>query len=102
VSQKLREGVGDNGLVARYGGEEFAIILPGVEKNKAILLAETLRKLVESLHVRTRGEELKTTISIGVASFPIDTLDPEGLLDSADKALYKAKNKGRNSVCYNE
>lgn len=102
VSQKLREGVGDNGLVARYGGEEFAIILPGVEKNKAVLLAETLRKLVESIHIRTRGEELKTTVSMGVASFPVDTLDPEGLLESADKALYKAKDQGRNRVCYSE
>ena len=102
VSQKLRDGVGDNGLVARYGGEEFAIILPGVEKNKAVLLAETLRKLIESLNVRTRGEELKVTLSIGVASFPVDTLDPEGLLELADKALYKAKNRGRNSVCQNE
>ncbi|MBI4430531.1 MAG: sensor domain-containing diguanylate cyclase [Candidatus Omnitrophica bacterium] len=102
VSQKLREGVGDNGLVSRYGGEEFVIILPGVKKEAAVILAETLRRSVESVRIEARGDELKTTISIGVASFPADTLDPEELLAAADKALYTAKNKGRNLVCYNE
>lgn len=99
VASELGAGVGDNGMVARYGGEEFAVILRNADKKQATGIAETLRLRVEALHVPVRGSDLRTTVSIGLASFPEDALDPETLVSLADKALYDAKKRGRNSVC---
>jgi len=86
--------------VARYGGEEFVIILPGLKKKDAKMIAEKLRKLIE--HHDFYNEEVqsynKLTISIGVANFPEDSKQPSQLLKLADKALYQAKNEGRNRV----
>ncbi|MFC1508544.1 sensor domain-containing diguanylate cyclase [Candidatus Omnitrophota bacterium] len=80
-------------IVARYGGEEFTIILPGTKKKDAFILAERLRKSVEE------NKNLKNlTISIGIASFPEDAEEKELLISKADKALYKAKETGKNKV----
>ena len=87
----LRENVRPTDLVARYGGEEFAIILPGLSKWDAVNVAERLREGVE--------KNLGVTVSIGVASFPLDALNEDSLLSKADAALYEAKRKGRNRVC---
>ena len=81
-------------MVARYGGEEFAIILPGTKKEEALVLAERLRKSVE-----TNPAMKDITISIGAASFPEDAEGKEALISKADKALYKAKRSGKNKVC---
>ncbi len=84
--------------IARYGGEEFAIILPGTNKKASSIVAEKLRILVEEydFHLRNRLPGEKITISIGIATFPDDVEDEEQIIQLADKALYKAKNKGRN------
>ena len=86
----------------RYGGEEFIIILPETGKLEAVGLANRLREEVQKKIFA--GEELsqpKTalTISIGVSSFPDDGEGIKQLIDAADKALYTAKEKGRNQVC---
>lgn len=81
-------------IVARYGGEEFAIILPMTKKEEAMILAERIRKTVET------SPSLKNiTVSIGVASFPEDGQKKEEILSKADKALYEAKGSGRNKIC---
>lgn len=84
--------------IARYGGEEFAIILPGTTKKASGIVAEKLRKLVEEYNfpLKDKLPQKKLTISIGIASFPDDVENEEQLILYADKALYKAKNKGRN------
>jgi diguanylate cyclase (GGDEF)-like protein/PAS domain S-box-containing protein len=86
----------------RYGGEEFIMILPETGKLEAIELANRLREGVEKQLFT--GEELSQpntdlTISIGVASFPDDGEGIKQLINAADKALYTAKEKGRNRVC---
>ncbi|MEK7868044.1 MAG: sensor domain-containing diguanylate cyclase [Candidatus Omnitrophota bacterium] len=80
--------------VARYGGEEFGIILPITKKEEALILAERIRKAVET------SPSLKNiTISIGVSSFPEDGEKKEDLIAYADRALYKAKRSGKNKIC---
>ncbi len=84
--------------IARYGGEEFAIILPGTNKKASCIVAEKLRKLVEDYDFPLSDQlpDKKLTISIGIANFPDDVEDENDLILSADRALYKAKNNGRN------
>lgn len=96
----LKETVRENDIVARYGGEEFAIILPAVDAEGAIILAERIRDNVEKAHFE--GEHVqpngKVTISIGEAAIPGDTERYDELIRKADIALYEAKNSGRNQV----
>lgn len=87
-------------VVARYGGEEFAVILPYVSTDNALRLAEQLRQIIENSTYSSDGNELKVTVSVGVATIP-PTLDaaPRDLIGWADIALYEAKSSGRNKVC---
>ncbi|UZE50351.1 sensor domain-containing diguanylate cyclase [Rhodopseudomonas sp. P2A-2r] len=78
---------------ARYGGEEFAVLLPGISATEALVVAERIRLRVSA--VPAAPEAL--TVSIGVASMtPIVTMDHSDLVEAADKALYAAKDAGRN------
>jgi len=72
--------------------------LPDCSKERAIELAEILRERVEQQTVILRREKTNITISIGVAVFPQDGSSREELINQADQALYKAKEKGRNRV----
>jgi len=88
-------------IVSRYGGEEFCAILPEVDVKGAWYFSERLRKAIE-YHTFFKEEVQplgKLTISIGAASFPIDAMEMEQLLQYADQALYHAKHGGRNQVC---
>ncbi len=89
-------------IVARFGGEEFVILLPETNKNKARRVAEKLRSAVEKHRFKAEGttDMLQITVSLGVASFPEDSLKAENILAHADKALYQAKAAGRNQVGY--
>lgn len=92
-------------LSARYGGEEFAVILPRTREEGARTIAEHIRKSIEDLHIPhalNRDHGQVATASVGVAtSLCLDPTRPEthhALLGIADRALYKAKNAGRNRV----
>ncbi len=90
-------------LVARYGGEEFVVILPETSQESALQIAERLRDRIEKLdlpHAYSDAESV-VTISVGVATQAniSENLLPQILGDSADKALYMAKEGGRNRVC---
>jgi len=89
-------------FACRYGGEEFTVILPQTEKKEAFLIAERLRSDISDY--RFSQEEIlpnkKLTVSIGISSYPEDGLISSQLISSCDKALYKAKNNGKNNTCY--
>lgn len=88
-------------LAARYGGEEFAVLLPETELEGAAILAEDLRSRVQGLGITHQFSPVSDciTISLGVAAIiPGKTNLAKNLVDRADKALYRAKNYGRNRV----
>ncbi len=87
-------------IAVRYGGEEFALILPGTPKLAARLVAERTRKLIESNSFPGGDRQPRgcLTISLGVATFPGDATDPKELVRRADRALYVAKDRGKNRM----
>jgi len=101
IAEILKTSCREVDLVARYGGEEFAIILPETFKEKAYSSAERIRKLTaaHAFHYSDSQPAKRITISIGVASFPQDASSKDDLIACADKALYVAKQTGRNRVC---
>ncbi len=100
LSRYLAESLKDyNPIISRFGGEEFCVILPGIDKKKASLIAEKLRVGIEKAKVILRMQETSITVSIGVTSSPADSSDKDELVFKADRAMYGAKQKGRNRVC---
>jgi diguanylate cyclase (GGDEF)-like protein len=96
IRNSLREGE----IIARYGGEEFTVVMNGTAK-AAQTLAERLRRAVAALsfpQFARQGEEVRVTMSIGIAEFPTSGHSVEDVLKSADFALYRAKDGGRNCV----
>ena len=85
-------------IVSRFGGEEFCVILPNKDKKSAKKIAQDLRKMIEEEKIILRRQETNITVSIGVAAFPDDASDDDNLIMKADKAMYQAKQSGRNKV----
>ena len=91
-------------FVARFGGEEFVCLIPFLEKDKALNFAKDLVQKIEAMEIHhPMSEHSKyVTVSIGMAStIPDDNNSQTQLLDEADKALYMAKEAGRNRVVMN-
>jgi len=89
-------------LVARYGGEEFAVILPNTSEEQAVKMAQKIQSEVKALEIRHKRSSVSeyVTISLGVvAMVPDRNTTMSALIEDADKALYDAKNEGRNRVC---
>ncbi|HUV49941.1 MAG TPA: diguanylate cyclase [Anaerolineae bacterium] len=97
----IRELIRNSDLSARYGGEEFALLMYHTEPKEAVMLAERLRKAVaqHKFQADSQNTVLTVTISVGVVSFPHPEIaDAKTLIKCADKALYRAKEEGRNRV----
>ena len=88
-------------LVAKYGGDEFTVILPQTELAGARTVAERLRSAVEG-HTFPLATPGQITVSIGIAAFPVDGQTTSALIETADRALYLAKQHGRNQAEYVE
>jgi diguanylate cyclase (GGDEF)-like protein len=100
VAKILGEGLRRSDILARYGGEEFAVILQETEFEAARGVAEKLCRDVESrasFH-DGRGEQVRATVSIGLAFYPVDAKEEAELLSLADAALYRAKQSGKNRI----
>lgn len=103
VAAILQKSVRRHGDLAhnayRYGGEEMSLILPKTPADKAVKAAERVRKAIESARFQTQdGRSLKVTASFGVAERTREATIQE-LIEKADRALYRAKQEGRNRVC---
>jgi diguanylate cyclase (GGDEF)-like protein len=99
VAAALQRCVRETDLVARYGGEEFAVLLPRTPLAGALTVAERVWRELGSLRTGPQ-RKLRVTASVGVSSFPHHAVNsPDQLVLSADQALYRAKNEGRNRIC---
>ena len=86
-------------MIGRYGGEEFIIGLRNCSRENAVLVGERLRQRVADSSIIIEGEQLETTVSVGVATTdPLIRAVTEKVIECADQALYLAKNNGRNRV----
>lgn len=100
IAKILKENIREIDFVARFGGEEFSIILPETDKAGAIMVGERIRSKMAAQRFRAFDEVLNASVSVGIASYPQNTLYSDVLIEIADKALYKAKVEGRNRVCW--
>lgn len=85
-------------FACRYGGEEFIVVMPNIFMNVAQKRAETLKQALGALQVPFQDTELTVTISMGIASYPANGIMREEILRAADKAMYAAKDAGRNYI----
>lgn len=110
VAQLLCESLRKVDIVARYGGEEFVVVIPDARKAGAQEVAERIRSSIARHQFKVFNDQTKVTVSIGIALFPEDALQGQAAADTtqlafeliqcADKALYRAKEEGRNRVVF--
>ncbi len=99
VGRLIRESIRSADVSARYGGEEFLAYLSETALPGAMLAAERVRRAIEEHRFRLDGSTLAITISIGIAACPAHGRDITSLVRRADRALYRAKESGRNRSC---
>lgn len=99
VARCLRTSARREDSVCRIGGEEFLVICPNTDLQAAMLSAGRLRASLEAKHIPVGQNEKAVTSSIGVAARDAGTVDADALVNAADRALYLAKEQGRNQVC---
>lgn len=101
AAQYIQEIIRDEDLAARLGGEEFAVLLPGVDLESALHVADRIRKkLAEEVFLTSDGEEIHISISVGVASLLSGKESADMMISKADEALYFSKQAGRNTVSF--
>jgi diguanylate cyclase (GGDEF)-like protein len=88
----------ESDTLARYGGDEFIALLTETDQQHAIEAAERIRRAVENTAFDKDGQQIRSTVSIGIASFPQQAGNTIDLLRKTDQALYASKNAGRNRV----
>jgi len=100
IAQTLRAGVREADWTGRWGGEEFLSAVPGTTETQALNALERLRKRIFDTPIQINDRQIQVTVSIGLAVSQTHDDSLENVLSRADEALYRAKDKGRNQVCY--
>jgi len=96
VASIIKSSIREYDHAARYGGEEFAVILPGAGSDEAKDVAERIRRNVQAHQFTTKFGAGQMTISLGIATLPVDAKDKKNLIAAADTAMYHSKESGRN------
>ena len=99
VAMSLREHTRCEDIIGRLGGEEFCVILVGIAEVNAVILAERIRNELEKLSIEFEGQTISVTSSFGLVPAELLQDNFEDVLKNADKMMYQAKHKGRNTVC---
>jgi len=99
VGQILLQAVRESDVLARYGGDEFVVVLPETPAAGALVIAERIRKAIEGhTFLATQGLKARISASFGVSSYPEHALTPEGLIQKADQAMYRVKERNKNGI----
>lgn len=98
IAKQLSDHSRATDFISRFGGEEFTMLLPNTDRNAALVVANQLRQIIEKTGFNASGTSVAITISCGVTEFLTDDTD-ETVFERADKALYQAKEQGRNQCC---
>jgi diguanylate cyclase (GGDEF)-like protein len=92
----IKEAIRINDQAARYGGEEFTVIIPETSEQGALATAERIRTKIEKRIIQSGKDQLRVTVSVGCATYPVHAETQQLLIENADKALYYSKKNGRN------
>jgi diguanylate cyclase (GGDEF)-like protein len=98
LGELFKKCVRTGDMVCRYGGEEFVVVMPGVSMSILGRCAKEIRSKCQALRLVYKNQDIRATISLGIATYPQHGSNGEDVLIHADQALYQAKRKGRNRV----
>jgi diguanylate cyclase (GGDEF)-like protein len=99
VGHILSQCVRESDILARYGGDEFVAVLPETPASGALVIGERIRKSIEEhVFLTAQGLMARISASIGIASYPDHALTPEGLIQKADQAMYRVKERDKNGI----
>uniref|UniRef100_UPI002625F902 GGDEF domain-containing response regulator n=1 Tax=Accumulibacter sp. TaxID=2053492 RepID=UPI002625F902 len=99
VARAIQSAARKDDSVSRIGGEEFLLVCHDADPRAALLAADRLRRMVKALKISVGGVDIQVSVSVGVASREAGMESEDDMLRAADKALYAAKNAGRDRVC---
>ena len=98
VADLIRQTIRFTDSAARYGGDEFVVLLPETDVAGAYVVAETLRRDIAELTLRVSDRTVRSSVSIGMATYPQDGTTFEQLVAAADVAMYESKRRGKNQI----
>jgi diguanylate cyclase (GGDEF)-like protein len=99
VGTILAQAVRESDILARYGGDEFVVVLPETAPSGAMVIAERIRRAIEAhTFLKGHGLEARISASFGISSYPDHALTPEGLIQKADQAMYRVKERNKNGI----